>query len=237
MCKSRNETCERPCSWCTIVTTSLCDLHYQKLQVWGSVGSVETEPRCVTDLYHGMLRYITWLSWGMTSTPTKSDLDTSYGAIWLVCIYNHGTNTYKLTSCTSCIRGSLGLTNIVWHWISVYWPSYADQIIWPNNLTKRCVCMWYIWKLVHVLWCFLSQNALAKNKVHVHFGLQTITIILKCIVLVGVHSVCCNITIINSSIADSPSDVWCSSTWRGYWACWWGPSNASMGNAENPSLC
>ena len=31
---------------------------------------------------------------GMTYTPTKrciSDLDTSYGAICLVCIYNHGT--------------------------------------------------------------------------------------------------------------------------------------------------
>ena len=33
---------------------SLCDLHYQGPQAMGGVRSIETRPRCVTNLYHGL---------------------------------------------------------------------------------------------------------------------------------------------------------------------------------------
>ena len=37
---------------------SLRDLHYRGPQARGGIGSVETEPRCVTDLYNGAMGYV-----------------------------------------------------------------------------------------------------------------------------------------------------------------------------------
>ena len=42
------------CIGYTLRWRSLRNLHHQGLQAQGSVRSIETEPRCVIDLYHGL---------------------------------------------------------------------------------------------------------------------------------------------------------------------------------------
>ena len=52
---------------------SLRDLHYRGPQARGGIRSVETEPRCVTDLYHGAMGYA-----ALTTHPRPSNYSVSH---------------------------------------------------------------------------------------------------------------------------------------------------------------
>ena len=110
---------------------SLHDLHYRGPQARGGVGNVETEPRCITDLYHGAMGYA-----ALTTHPWPSNYSVGHKRFWRI-PSNSSNHRRRALSIESNDGYRWSLTD------AVFYPVLTSSLMFRTTvLSSLCRIIW-----------------------------------------------------------------------------------------------